>query len=161
MVCLGNICRSPAAQVVMEHFVASRGMSDMIEVDSAGLYGGHAGDLPDRRMRVHARRRGYELTHRSRKITASDLDEFDLIVVMDSSNERGVLSMASTPEQMAKVAHIGKYIRLQRAHYDHVPDPYYEGSEGFELALDLLEDACEALLDDLCKKFNYRNKKRK
>ena len=67
-VCLGNICRSPAAQGVMQALIDSRGLSDRFYLDSAGTYGGHAGDLPDSRMRQHARRRGYDLTHRSRQI---------------------------------------------------------------------------------------------
>ena len=72
-VCLGNICRSPAAEGVMQRIVAERGLEHRFEIDSAGTYGGHAGDLPDRRMRVHARRRGYDLTHRSRRVTGDVL----------------------------------------------------------------------------------------
>ena len=145
MVCLGNICRSPAAEGVMLRLIAERGLQGRVEVDSAGTYGGHAGDLPDQRMRVHARRRGYNLTHRSRRITASDFDRFDVIVAMDSGNYSDLRSMAATVEQERKIVHIGRFIRLY-PHYDHVPDPYYEGAEGFETVLDLLEDACDALL---------------
>lgn len=145
-VCLGNICRSPAAEGVMQRIVAERGMEHRFEIDSAGTYGGHAGDLPDRRMRVHARRRGYDLTHRSRRVTGDDLEHFDLIVGMDSSNVYDLRSMAATVEETAKIVPMGRFIR-RFPHYDHVPDPYYEGSEGFELVLDLLEDSCEALLD--------------
>ena len=145
-VCLGNICRSPAAEGGMRRLVAERGLEGVIEIDSAGTYGGHAGDLPDRRMRVHAQRRGYNLTHRSRRVTGADLELFDLIVGMDSSNVSDLRSMAATLEEVDKIVPMGRFIR-RFPHYDHVPDPYYEGSEGFELVLDLLEDACEALLD--------------
>ncbi len=147
-VCLGNICRSPAAQGVMQALIDERGLSDRFYLDSAGTYGGHAGELPDRRMRVHAQRRGYNLTHRSRRVIGRDFEEFDLIVAMDGSNFRNLQDMAATLEECDKVVMMGKYIRHYQ-HYDYVPDPYYEGAEGFELVLNLLEDACEALLNEL------------
>ena len=145
-ICLGNICRSPAAQAVMQAMVDERGLTERFYIDSAGIGGWHVGDLPDKRMRVHARPRGYELTHRARKVTASDFDEFDLIVGMDAGNIDDLNSLAATIEQQDKVVMMGDYIR-RYPNYDHVPDPYYEGSEGFELVLDLLEDACDNLLD--------------
>ena len=145
-ICLGNICRSPAAQAVMQAMVDERGLSDRFYIDSAGIGGWHIGDLPDKRMRVHARPRGYELTHRARKVRSADFEDFDLIVGMDASNVDDLCSMSATIEQQDKVVMMGDYIR-QYPNYDHVPDPYYEGSEGFELVLDLLEDACDNLLD--------------
>jgi len=132
----------------MQRLVDERALSDTIEVDSAGTGGWHIGDLPDRRMRVHARQRGYELTHHARQITLADIDEQDLIVCMDNGNVRDVQHMVATVEQQAKVVMLGNYIR-QNHHYDYVPDPYYEGSEGFELVLDLLEDSCECLLNHI------------
>ncbi len=144
--CLGNICRSPAAQAVMQRLVDERGLTDRFYLDSAGMGGWHVGDLPDKRMRVHARPRGYELTHRARKVQASDFEDFDLIVGMDASNVDDLCSMAATIEQQDKVVMMGDYIR-QYPNYDYVPDPYYEGSEGFELVLDLLEDSCDNLLN--------------
>lgn len=147
-VCLGNICRSPAAQGVMQSLIEARGLSEKYYLDSAGTYGGHAGELPDRRMRVHAQRRGYNLTHRSRRVTGQDFEDFDLIVAMDGSNYRNLRAMAATVEESNKIIMMGDYIRHYQ-HYDYVPDPYYEGAEGFELVLNLLEDACEALLDEL------------
>ena len=149
-VCLGNICRSPAAEGVMLRLIDERNLADRISVDSAGTYGGHAGSLPDNRMRIHARRRGYELTHRSRRVTGDDFVNFDLIVGMDSGNVYSLREMAASPEEARKIVPMGQFIR-QFPHSDHVPDPYYEGSEGFELVLDLLEDACEALLDYILK----------
>ena len=145
-VCLGNICRSPAAQAVMQAMVDERGLTDRFFIDSAGIGGWHVGDLPDKRMRVHARPRGYELTHQARKVQPSDFEDFDLIVGMDANNIDDLNSLAVTIEQQDKVVMMGDYIR-QYPNYDHVPDPYYEGSEGFELVLDLLEDSCENLLN--------------
>lgn len=147
-VCLGNICRSPAAQGVMQRMIEERGLGDRFYLDSAGTYGGHAGELPDRRMRVHAQRRGYNLTHRSRRVTGQDFEDFDVIVAMDSSNRYNLQEMAASVEEAGKIIMMGDYIRHYQ-HYDHIPDPYYEGAEGFELVLNLLEDACEALLEEL------------
>ena len=147
-VCLGNICRSPAAQGVMQALIDSRGLSDRFYLDSAGTYGGHAGDLPDSRMRQHARRRGYDLMHRSRQIKGSDFEDFDVIVAMDEGNRRNLSRMAATVDEERKIVMMGRYI-TKYPHYDYVPDPYYEGAEGFELVLDLLEDSCQVLLDSL------------
>ena len=152
-ICLGNICRSPAAQAVMQAMVDERGLTDRFYIDSAGIGGWHIGDLPDKRMRVHARPRGYELTHRARKVQSSDFEEFDLIVRMDASNVDDLCNLAMTLEQQDKVVMMGDYIR-QYPNYDHVPDPYYEGSEGFELVLDLLQDACDNLLDRIIEQNN-------
>lgn len=147
-VCLGNICRSPAAEGVMQRLVEARGVAHRFEIDSAGTYGGHSGQLPDPRMRRHASRRGYDLTHRARKITGYDMGDFDMIVAMDNANRADLVRLARTPEEVAKIVMIGNYITTN-PHYDYVPDPYYEGSEGFELALDLLEDACGQLLNEI------------
>lgn len=147
-VCLGNICRSPAAQGVMEALVKEKGVADRFIIDSAGLYGGHAGDLPDRRMRVHARMRGLDLTHRSRQVRESDFDRFDLIVAMDNSNYDNLRRMSPTPEAEAKVVKMADYFS-QHPWADCVPDPYYGGAQGFENALDLIEDGCRTLLSSL------------
>lgn len=152
-ICLGNICRSPAAQAVMQAMVDERGLTDRFYIDSAGIGGWHIGDLPDKRMRVHARPRGYELTHRARKVQSSDFEDFDLIVGMDAANVDDLRELAASPQQMDKVVMMGDYIR-RFPHHDYVPDPYYEGSEGFELVLDLLEDSCDNLLDQIIKQNN-------
>ena len=152
-VCLGNICRSPAAQAVMQAMVDERGLTDSFYIDSAGIGGWHIGDLPDKRMRVHARPRGYELTHRARKVQSSDFEDFDLIVGMDAANVDDLRELAASPQQQDKVVMMGDYIR-RFPHYDYVPDPYYEGSEGFELVLDLLEDSCDNLLNQIIKQNN-------
>ncbi|WP_038534347.1 low molecular weight protein-tyrosine-phosphatase [Barnesiella viscericola] len=145
-VCLGNICRSPAAEGVFLHLARERGVTDRFVVDSAGTYGGHAGELPDPRMRAHAARRGYLLEHRSRPVRPDDFDDFDLILGMDDYNIDTLRSMADTPEQEAKVHRMTDYCR----HYpvDCIPDPYYGGADGFENVLNVLEDACEGLIDE-------------
>lgn len=145
-VCLGNICRSPAAEGLMRAVVEANGDSERWVIDSAGTGGYHTGDLPDRRMRIHAQRRGYDLTHRARKVRESDFDEFDLIVAMDSANARDLKELAPTAEAEAKIVPMIDFVTLS-TRYDHIPDPYYEGSEGFELVLDLLENGTGNLYD--------------
>ncbi|MDE6715083.1 MAG: low molecular weight phosphotyrosine protein phosphatase [Muribaculaceae bacterium] len=143
-VCLGNICRSPAAHGIMQSIVDANGNQARFEIDSAGLYGGHAGDLPDNRMRVHARRRGYELTHRARQVRESDFSKFDLIIAMDDSNYQRLHAMAPTVDEEKKVVRMADFVN-QYPFVDHIPDPYYDGAEGFERVLDLLEDGCANL----------------
>lgn len=145
-VCLGNICRSPAAQGIMQSLIDKERLQNHYELDSAGLYGGHAGDLPDHRMRIHAQRRGYNLTHISRPVRTSDFDFFDLIVAMDNSNYDRLKAMAPTVEDEKKVVRMIDYIS-GFPRYHSVPDPYYEGAEGFELVLDMLEEGCRNLLE--------------
>ena len=147
-VCLGNICRAPAGEGVLRSIVEENGADNDWVIDSAGTYGGHAGQLPDQRMRIHARRRGYELTHRARRFSPSDFDDFDIIVPMDSSNERNLRDMARTTEDIEKIIPMISFVGMA-TRYDHVPDPYYEGSEGFELVLDLLEDGCRNMFRQL------------
>ena len=145
-VCLGNICRSPAGEGVLKAIVEENGDTDRWEIDSAGTGGYHVGELPDSRMRVHARRRGYELSHRCRKVTASDFDDFDLIIGMDDSNISNLRRLAPSLEAERKILPMSAFFNAG-SRYDYVPDPYYEGAEGFELVLDLLEDACRNLID--------------
>ena len=147
-VCLGNICRSPAAQGIMQSLIEEKGLQNKFELDSAGLYGGHAGELPDHRMRVHASKRGYRLTHRSRPVRPSDFDTYDLIIAMDDSNYHNLRAMAPTLSDEEKVVRMIDYVK-GFPQYHSVPDPYYEGAEGFEIVLDLLEDGCNNLLNEL------------
>lgn len=145
-VCLGNICRSPAAEGVLRDIVEQQGMASRWEIDSAGTGRWHIGQLPDNRMRIHARRRGIELTHRCRQVSASDFDDFDLIIPMDGQNERDLHELAPSPEAEAKIVPMAHFVdKVMR--YDYIPDPYYEGAEGFELVLDLLESGCRRLAD--------------
>lgn len=146
-VCLGNICRSPAAHGMMESLVSEYPGLNW-EIDSAGTAAYHAGDLPDKRMRLHARDRGLTLTHRARRIRPQDFYDFDLIIPMDSSNLQDLKELAPTAEAQKKIVPMAEFFS-PGSRYDFVPDPYYEGSEGFELVLDLLEDSCSNLLEAL------------
>ena len=146
-VCLGNICRSPAAHGIFEHIVRENGMEGRIEVDSAGTYSGHRGELPDRRMRNAAVRRGYDLTHRSRPVSALDFLDFDLIIAMDDQNYEDLMHLAPSVEATHKIKRMANYFTTHNISY--VPDPYYMGLEGFDLVLDLLEEACRTLFESL------------
>lgn len=141
-VCLGNICRSPAAQAVMER------LAPEWEIDSAGTGAYHIGEQPDKRMRVHAFQRGIPLQHVCRQVCDDDFDRFDLIIGMDASNIASLKRMAPSLQAQAKVHAMAEYFS-PGARFDHVPDPYYEGAEGFELVLDLLEDGCRNLYETL------------
>lgn len=150
-VCLGNICRSPAAEGIMKRIVDKYELQDIIEVDSAGTSGWHDGDLPDERMRAHGERRGYDFSSRARKIKKNDFDLYDYIIVMDDSNYNNVKSLTSNSEQVKKIRMMTDF-QVQNSHHKYIPDPYYGDAPGFELVLDLLEDACEGLLQALKKK---------
>ncbi len=150
-VCLGNICRSPAAEGIMKKFVDKNELQDIIEVDSAGTSGWHEGDLPDERMRVHGDARGYDFSSKARKFRKSDFDLFDYIIVMDDSNYNNVKSLANSNEQVKKIKMMTDFL-VQNPHHNYIPDPYYGGSSGFELVLDLLEDASEGFLQAIKKK---------
>lgn len=146
-VCLGNICRSPAAEGIFKEMVAKEGLQDRIAVDSAGTSGYHEGELPDARMRVHGSKRGYNFRSHSRKFRSSDFDKFNVIITMDDNNYRKVLSLSQSIDDDKKVYRMTDF--LTRHDADHVPDPYYSGDDGFEKVLNLLEDACEGLLQKL------------
>lgn len=140
-VCLGNICRSPMAEGIFLKILEREHALDRFVVDSAGLMGYHEGELADSRMRFHASKRGYQLTHRSRPIKKADMDRFDLIVGMDDQNIRGLKQLASNKDQLEKIHRMTDFCTKHDA--NHVPDPYYGGDQGFEHVIDLLEDACE------------------
>lgn len=146
-VCLGNVCRSPMAEGVMKRLVEEAGKENLFFIDSAGTSGYHQGELPDSRMRAHATKRGYKLTHRSRKVTTDDFYDFDLLIGMDDSNIAHLQSRAPSVEDEAKIHRITDYAVHMVA--DHVPDPYYGGDAGFEYVIDLFEDACRGLLVSL------------
>ena len=147
-VCLGNICRSPAAEGILQSIVDADDERSQWLIDSAGVYAGHSGQLPDQRMRVHARRRGYELTHRARPVTPADFNDFHLIVAMDDGNYHTLRRMAPSLADEAKIVTMISFVRMA-TRYDHIPDPYYEGADGFELVLDLLEDGCRNLYETI------------
>ena len=143
-VCLGNICRSPSAEAVFKGLVRNRGVDKEFEIDSAGTYAYHEGQPADARMQRHAVKRGYNLTSVSRPFNPeTDWDYFDIIVAMDHSNYKDLKKMARTSEDLNKLHMMMSFSK--GTDYDEVPDPYYGGEEGFELVLDLLEDAGEGL----------------
>ena len=148
-VCLGNICRSPAAEGVFKKKIKDRDLEKLFVVDSAGTGGWHVGNLPDPRMRETALSRGIELTSRSRKIEESDLYEFDHILVMDNDNLDAVRSLINDSKNPvnSKIKLILSYSK--NSQLDEVPDPYYGGQNGFEKVLDLLDDAMDGLIDSL------------
>ena len=148
-VCLGNICRSSSAEEVMRTFVKREGLEDKIEVDSAGILSYHQGELPDSRMRMHAYHRGYVLTHRSRPVCTQDFFDFDMIIGMDDRNIQDLKDRAPSPEAEKKICRMTDFCRTKLV--DYVPDPYYGGAQGFENVLDILEDACEGLLESIKK----------
>lgn len=147
-VCLGNICRSPAAEGVLRAIVEEGGDTARWTIDSAGTGRYHIGQLPDNRMRIHARRRGLELVHRCRQVCEADFDDFDIIIPMDADNEANLRRLAPSPEAAAKIVPMAEFVDMAMR-YDYIPDPYYEGSEGFELVLDLLQNGCARLYDSL------------
>lgn len=124
------------------------GKSAEVVADSAGLIDYHEGELPDSRMRAHAARHGYQLTHRSRPVRHGDFSKFDLIVAMDERNREKLLRIAQTDEERRKVVMMTSFLQHHSGHAI-VPDPYYGGDEDFELVIELLEDACQGLLDHL------------
>lgn len=145
-VCLGNICRSPAAEGAFQRLVDDAGLSDRFVVDSAGTGAWHAGEPADTRMCAAARRRGIALTSLARQVSAADFDHFDYILAMDASNLRNL-------QQRAPARHHTK-IRLFRD-FDpldpgaDVPDPYYGDNDGFDHVLDIVSRTAQALLDQL------------
>ncbi|MCI1193772.1 low molecular weight phosphotyrosine protein phosphatase [Calidifontimicrobium sp. SYSU G02091] len=148
MVCMGNICRSPTAEAVLRTQAALRGLARRVEVDSAGTHGWHAGEPPDPRAQAHGARRGYDLAPlRARRVQATDFGRFDLILAMDRDNLAHLLELRP-PGAGARVELLMRFAR--RHAVDEVPDPYYGAADGFERVLDLVEDACEGLLDHLC-----------
>ncbi len=145
-VCLGNICRSPTAQGVFEHIVEQAGLSDQIDVDSAGTSACHAGEAPDRRAIEAASWRGYRMSHiRSRQVQTEDFDRFDLILAMDKVNLQTLLSCCPVSSRDKVRLFLGDEGRMQA----EVPDPYYGGKGGFETVLDLIEEASQVLLSSL------------
>ncbi len=148
-VCLGNICRSPAAEGVFLHLLNQQGLSNHFVVDSAGTGSWHVGNKADPRMRAAAERRGIHLPSRARQIELDDFSRFDLVLTMDNDNLRNVRSLAKEAGNNAKatIRPMLSYARSTRL--EDVPDPYYGGEQGFEHVLDLLEDACSGLIEEI------------
>lgn len=147
-VCLGNICRSPAAEAVLNKMAGERGMADLVEAGSAGTGGWMVGKPPDPRMKEHARRRGYELSGTARKFDPlTDFGKYNYIIGMDEEIIKTLKSLSRSENDTARILAMTDFCHLYS--YKSVPDPYYGGEEGFELVMDLLEDACEGLLEKI------------
>ena len=146
-VCLGNICRSPSAENIMNHLVAQAGLSDNIICDSAGTSSYHIGAHPDSRMRAAASQRGIPLKGRARQLDVSDFADFDLILAMDKQNYRDILYLDPQGKYHDKVRLMCSYATEHSE--QEVPDPYYGGREGFDKVIDLLLDSCNGLLQEI------------
>ncbi|MBD1871999.1 low molecular weight phosphotyrosine protein phosphatase [Nodosilinea sp. FACHB-131] len=146
-VCLGNICRSPSAENIMNHLIEQRQLSDRVMCDSAGTASYHVGSAPDRRMTQAAKAYGLDLVGRARQFDTVDFDRFDYILAMDRQNYRDILALDPAGQHRDRVRLMCDFCRT---HPDKdVPDPYYGGPEGFTYVIELLLDACEGLLDHI------------
>ncbi len=145
-VCMGNICRSPTAEGVFRHFAEEAGMSDRMQIDSAGTHAYHTGEPADRRARAAAERRGMSLDGISaRRVSADDYERFDYIIAMDEDNLTRL--EADAPE--GHTANLSLFLEFADVSETEVPDPYYGGAAGFERVLDLVEEASRGLLETL------------
>ncbi len=146
-VCMGNICRSPTAEGVTSKLLINNGLESIIKVDSAGTHDYHVGEPPDPRTREAAMKRGIDLSGlRARKVAPEDFERFDLLLAMDHGN-LALLKRGARPEHHAKLGLFMSY--ASRFVTDEVPDPYYGGERGFELVLDMAEDAARGLIESL------------
>ena len=150
-ICLGNICRSPAAEGVMKHIVEREGREADFVIDSAGIGGWHVGQLPDPRMRRRGAARGYDFCSRARQFSSADFGRFDLILVMDHENYYDVARQVRNDADRQKIMMLSDFM-TQHPGQQTIPDPYYGDISDFDFALDLIEDACEGLFAYLCMK---------
>ncbi len=148
-VCLGNICRSPAAEIIFRTLAERAGLAHLFEIDSCGMISYHAGEKPDRRMLAALERAGYAWGgHRARAFVRSDFSRFDLIIPQDASNRADLLARARNGADAARVRPMRDWFAPGET-LDAVPDPYYGDAAGFDAVVSLLEGACARLLDDL------------
>ena len=148
-VCLGNICRSPSAENIMNHLIQEAGLESQIQCDSAGTSGYHIGEPPDRRMNQAAMAKGIKLLGSSRRFESVDFEAFDLILAMDRANYRDLVRQDSQGKYRDKIKMMCDY--CSDFTDKEVPDPYYGGADGFTYVIDLLLDACSGLLQDIRK----------
>ena len=146
-VCMGNICRSPAAEIVFRKMVEDAGLEDDFTIDSAGTISYHAGNPPDPRMSETLARGGYEPGGRARQVQKEDLERFDLILTMDEDNLADVQALDSSGDHGHKIRAFVDY--LEELEAPRIPDPYYGGQKGFHHVIELLEDGCRNLLRQL------------
>lgn len=150
-VCLGNICRSPAAEGITKKIAENIGLSDLIYVDSAGIGNWHVGQPADARMRRQGYSRGYNFNGKARQILMSDFNLFDYIIAMDNENYSYLLGMAPDNNSKKKILLMSDYLKSY-TNYHSIPDPFYGNNNDFENVINLLEDACENLLISLVNK---------
>jgi protein-tyrosine phosphatase len=143
-VCLGNICRSPSAENIMNHLIEAEGLTNRIVCDSAGTSSYHIGSAPDRRMMAAASKRGIAMQGQARQFQKVDFEAFDLILAMDKENYQDILYLDPSGKYQDKVRLMCEF--CTRYTLKEVPDPYYGGTEGFDRVIDLLLDACQGLL---------------
>jgi len=156
-VCLGNICRSPAAEGIMKSIISKNNMDDQISVDSAGTIDYHIGEKPDPRMRKAAQKRGYTLDHLCRQFDPDeDFEEFDYIVTMDDENFFNILQMDEEGKYTDKVMKMANF--SSDPSFTEVPDPYYSRNEGFNNVLGILEDTCNNLFEKVKDDIESENK---
>lgn len=155
-VCLGNICRSPSAENIMNHLISEAGLSTKIICDSAGTSGYHVGAAPDRRMSMAAKKRELKLIGQSRQLKAADLQSFDLILAMDRENYQDILYLDREGKYEDKIHMICDFA-TEKADKE-IPDPYYGGADGFDYVIDLLYDACAGLLNYVVNSAEYQAK---
>lgn len=149
VVCMGNICRSPTMEAVLKQKAQRMGVE--VEIDSAGTIAYHQGNPPDSRSREHGEKRGYAFsTITARQVKQVDFDYFDLILCADKHNLADLQAICPTSHQHK----LGLFLKYGNLGYQEVPDPYYGGANGFELVLDLVEDAADGLLKSVAKKNN-------
>lgn len=155
--CMGNICRSPTAEAVFRKMLEERGLEEKVLVDSAGTHGYHLGEAPDPRTQRAAASRGYDLSGlRARKVVAEDIEFFDLILAMDRTNLEALRRICPA-ERHYRLKLFMNYAR--NFDDDEVPDPYYGLGHGFDLVLDMVEDAAEGLLDNVCRELGYETQR--
>lgn len=146
-VCMGNICRSPAAEIIFRHQASVAGLANDLTIDSAGTISYHTGNPPDSRMADALRAKGYTVAGRARQVQAEDLEHFDLILTMDEDNLADVRALDSAGRHADKIRAFVEYFETQGA--PRIPDPYYGGSKGFEEVIELLEDGCSGLIHQI------------
>ncbi len=146
---MGNICRSPTAEAVFRQYVEREGLTELIEIDSAGTHDYHIGAPPDARTQLAAKQRGYDMSKlRGRQVEVDDFERFDYVLAMDEAN----LSILKRLQPSNTQAHLGLFLKFAERHHEReVPDPYYGGADGFERVLDMVEDAANGFLQHIKK----------
>lgn len=156
-VCLGNICRSPAAEGIMKSIISKNNFDDQISVDSAGTIDYHAGEKPDPRMRKVAKEHGYVLNHRARAFDPDrEFDNFDYIVTMDDENYDNVLDMDEKTQYTDKVMKMADFSSDQSI--TEIPDPYSGYLKDFENVINILENTCNNLFEKVKNDIESENK---